>query len=173
MRFLFLGSLIPTKGPHLLLEAFASLPAGAATLHIAGPAPKLDLDPSYAERLASRARELPGVTLEPAFAPGEVQRRLDSADVLVLPSLWEENSPLVLREATAAGLRVVASQRGGIAELVPDARLFEPDVHLALSTALAAEVRRGRGRREPVHWEQPLEHAAEVLSWYHRCSASC
>ncbi len=168
VRFLFLGSLIPTKGPQLLLEAFARLPAGAATLHIAGPAPALDLDPDFARRITARARQLPGVSIEPAFPPGQVQRRLDDADVLVVPSLWEENSPLVVREATAAGLRICASERGGIGELDPDARLFEPSAPGALLMALAAELRAGRGRRPPIRWEQPAEHAGRLLSWYHR-----
>ena len=169
VRFLFLGSLIPTKGPHLLVEAFSRLPAGAATLHLAGPSPTTDLAPDYAERLHARVRALPGVSVEPAFPPGRVQARLDQADVLVLPSLWEENSPLVVREATAAGLRVLASRRGGVAELAPGAHFFEPDEPNSLLAALAAEARRGRGRAPAATWEGPERHAARVHSWYHRC----
>ena len=169
VRFLFLGSLIPTKGPHLLVEAFARLPAGAATLHLAGPRPPNDLAPDYAERLVTRVRGLPGATIEEAFPPGQVQARLDHADVLVLPSLWEENSPLVVREATAAGLRVVVSRRGGVAELAPAARTFEPDESTSLLAALAAELRMGRGRVEPSNWDEPAAHARRVRSWYHRC----
>ena len=170
VRFLFLGSLIPTKGPHLLLDAFARLPAGAATLHFAGPAPALDLDPDYARRLTARAAGIPGVTLEPAFEPGQVQPRLDAADVLVLPSLWEENSPLVVREATAAGLRVIASRRGGIRELAPEARFMEPTKPHTIFTALAAELRQGRGRAAPVSWDSTRRHAERVLAWYHHCA---
>ncbi|MFH1467287.1 MAG: glycosyltransferase [Pseudomonadota bacterium] len=172
LRFLFVGSLIPTKGPHLLLEAFARLPAGAATLRLVGPAPPGDLDPGYAARLVRRAAEIPGVRLDPPFLPGEVQAVLDEADVFVLPSLWEENSPLVLREARAAGLRVVASQRGGVPELVPGARLFEPEAPGTLAACLAAECRRGRSRVPPVGSPTPDQHAAEVEGWYRRCLAS-
>jgi len=168
VRFLFVGSLIPTKGPHLLLEAFARLPAGAATLRLVGPCHPTDLDPGYAARLVRRAAELPGVRLDPPFLPGDAQSVLDEADVFVLPSLWEENSPLVLREARAAGLRVVASRRGGVAELVPGARLFEPEAHGALPEALAAECRRGRGRVPPQPSPTPAQHAAEVEAWYRR-----
>ena len=51
---------------------------------------------------------------------GEAQTRLwDSLDLLVLPSLWWENSPLVLHEALAAGVPVVASRTGGVPEILP------------------------------------------------------
>ncbi len=167
LRFLFLGSMIPTKAPHLLLEAFSRLPRGAASLLLVGPRPELDLDPTYAERLAARAADTPDARLQGPFAPGGVQPLLDDADVLVVPSLWEENSPLVVREATAAGLRVVASRRGGIRELAPDARLFEPTDPHALERALRAELARGRGRAEPRRWDDPRRHAGRVIAWYH------
>lgn len=171
VRFLFAASLIPTKGAHIALEAFAGLPVGAATLHIAGPRPRLDLDPGYAARLLARAAAIPGVTVEGPFPPGEAQARFDRADVLLLPSLWEENSPLIVREATAAGLRVVASRRGGVAELDPDARLVEPEP-TALRGAMAEELRSGRWRRAPLPWPDGRHHAAEVLHWYRRCLGS-
>ncbi len=172
LRLLFLGSMIPTKSPHSLVEAFASLPPGAATLHLAGPRPQLDLDPGYARRLEARVAGLPGASIEGAFAPGQVQSRLDAADVLVVPSRWEENSPLVVREASAAGLRVVAARRGGIAELVPKARFFEPNEPGALERALLAELRAGRGREPPRRWDDPARHAGRVLDWYHASTSN-
>jgi glycosyltransferase involved in cell wall biosynthesis len=168
LRLLFVGSLIPTKGVHLLIEAFARLPAGAATLRVIGPQPPTDVDPTYARRLSERVREVPGARLCGPFAPGQVQPVLDEADVLVLPSIWEENSPLVLREARAAGLRIVASRRGGIPEVAPGARLCEPDVD-SLLRALLAECARGRGREAAIPSARPEAHAAECLAWYRRC----
>ena len=50
-------------------------------------------------------------------------------DVLVVPSIWPENSPFVIQEALLSGVPVVASRIGGIPELVDDGRnglLFEP-----------------------------------------------
>ncbi len=41
-------------------------------------------------------------------------------DALVVPSVWYENAPLVISEAFAAGLPVVASRLGGMAEAVRD-----------------------------------------------------
>ena len=164
VRFLFAGALIPTKGPHLLVEAFARLPAGAATLVLAGPRVPLDLDPSYAERLASRVAEVPGAILLPPYPPGDAAHFLGGGDVLVVPSLWEENSPLVVREARAAGLRILASRRGGIPEIAPQARFFEPEARGGLARALAAEVREGRRRDPPATWEDPEAQATRLLS---------
>ena len=48
---------------------------------------------------------------------------LASTDVIVIPSLWVENSPNVILESPGdAGFRVVGSNIGGIAELVPHDR---------------------------------------------------
>jgi GT2 family glycosyltransferase len=58
-----------------------------------------------------------------------VVHSLQSIDVLVVPSIWPENSPLVIREAFLAGIPVVASAIGGIPEAVTDGRnglLFRP-----------------------------------------------
>jgi glycosyltransferase involved in cell wall biosynthesis len=41
-------------------------------------------------------------------------------DVLIVPSLWLENSPLVIHEAFMAGVPVIASRIGGIGELIED-----------------------------------------------------
>ncbi len=168
LRLLFLGSLIPTKGAHLLVEAFASLPAGAATLRVVGPRPRPDLDPHYGDRLADRISQLPGARLEAAFAPGGVQPFLDEADVLVAPSSWEENSPLVVREALAAGLRVVASRIGGIPEIAPGARWFQVGEESDLRRALVEELRIGRARNAPAQWPTPTEHAEALVAWYRR-----
>jgi len=52
-----------------------------------------------------------------------------AADVMVLPSLWEEPSPMTIGESFAYARPVIGSRRGGIPELVNDQRagwLFEP-----------------------------------------------
>src|SRR5206468_6511433 len=45
---------------------------------------------------------------------------LAGLDVLVVPSLWWENSPLTVREGALAGLSVVVSQLGGLVEAVEE-----------------------------------------------------
>lgn len=166
VRFLFLGSLIPTKGADILLEAFAALPAGAATLRIVGPSPLWEGRPDWSARLVARIREVPGAEYAPFVPHSEVERELHAADVLCVPSVWEENAPLVLHEAAAAGLRIVASDIGGIPETAPGAALVLPGSVPAWRTALAAEVRGARSRLSPVLRKSVAEHSATLLARY-------
>jgi len=163
VRFLFLGSVIPTKGPHVLLDAFGALRAGTAALTIAGPSPGFDAWPGFAAQVARVAERTPGARLRGAVPAAQVPDLLAAHDVLVLPSLWPENSPLVVREATAAGLRVVVGSVGGAAELAPSALQIPPGDRTALSAALQTEAARGRGRRPPARWPTPDEHAERLL----------
>jgi glycosyltransferase involved in cell wall biosynthesis len=165
LRFLFLGSLIPTKGPHILLQAFEGL---EARLTLYGPRVDLPLDPGFFERLTARVEAAPNVRYEGVFGPRERQAILDGADVLVVPSTWPENSPLVVREALAAGLRVVASAAGGIAELSSRIRTVPPGDPARLREALQAEIHRGRGR-DPARGF-PMEPHLSALSLHY---ASC
>lgn len=165
LRFLFASSMIPTKGPDRLLAAFACLPTGAAVLTLAGPSTPYDGRPDFSRDLRARVVRTPGATWRGPVAPAQVADLLAAHDVLVLPSIWPENSPLVIREATAAGLRTVASSLGGASELDPLMRIVDPSDGIdALAEALAAEVTHGRGRRPPLPWPTPDEHAAALVT---------
>jgi glycosyltransferase involved in cell wall biosynthesis len=83
-------------------------------------------------------------------------------DVLVLPSIWPENSPLVVREATAAGLHIIARDIGGTRELAPNCTLFHDDDEL--QTALKKATQLGRMRHPPAIWPTPSEHAQTLLN---------
>ncbi len=66
-------------------------------------------------------------------------------DCLVVPSLWYENSPLVIQEAYAVGLPVVASRLGALVEKVQDGRtgyLFAPGDSVDLARVLREIVER-------------------------------
>ncbi|MDP2306843.1 MAG: glycosyltransferase [Pseudomonadota bacterium] len=170
VRFLFLGGLLPTKGPDVALEAFARLPAGAATLRLVGPSLPYDGRTTYADKLRARAAEVPGASLTGPCPADHVPALFAEADVLLFPSTWEENSPLVLREAGAAGLRIVASDLPGVTEVLGADRAVrvEPGSVEAWRRALAAEVRQGRARVSPLVTEPLDAHAARVLGLYGR-----
>jgi GT2 family glycosyltransferase/glycosyltransferase involved in cell wall biosynthesis len=128
LRLGFLGSLMASKAPHLLIEAQQRLPSGSATVTLVGAHTPYHADDSYRARLEPLLR-LPGVTCSGPVPPEGVPQLLASFDLLVVPSIWEENSPLVIREAFAAGVPVVASRIGGIPEMVEEGAggvLFEP-----------------------------------------------
>jgi glycosyltransferase involved in cell wall biosynthesis len=52
----------------------------------------------------------------------EVADALADIDLLIVPSLWPENSPLTMHEAFLAGTTVLAADAGGMAELLQHGR---------------------------------------------------
>lgn len=121
LRIAFLGTLAPHKAPHLVLEAFARLPAelrARATLTLHGPKQHF---PDYVAALERRASEL-GARLPGTLARADVPAMLAATDLLVVPSVWYENSPLTIHEARAARTAVLVSDLGGMAELVEPGR---------------------------------------------------
>ena len=128
LRLGFVGSLVPSKGPHLLLEAFSQLPPDSATLSLFGSHLPYHGDDSY-RHLLKPLLDQPGVLHHGAIPHREVPGVLANLDLLVVPSTWLENAPLVVKEAFLAGVPVVASRLGGMAEAVQDGEnglLFEP-----------------------------------------------
>ena len=107
-----------------------------------------------------------------AIPSAEVPALMSRHDALVLPSIWPENSPLVVREATAQGLPVIGPALGGCGELAPHAlRVANADELLA---AMETICREGRTRTESQRWPSPSEHAehfARVSDKYMRTCA--
>jgi len=112
---LFVGRLDPVKGGPLLLEAFAAV-------HRDHPEARLDIvgDGSERPRLEAQARALGAAVTFHGYLPQEaVADRLAAADMLVLPS-FAEGVPVVLMEAMASRIPVIASRVAGVPELVED-----------------------------------------------------
>jgi len=134
LRLGYLGSIAPAKGLHVLIEAFNSLPADAS-LTIFGD---LEVAPDYVAELRRLARH-PGVRFAGGVSPQRVGRSLAEMDCMVVPSLWHETFCLVIQEANAVGVPVVASDLGALPERVQDGvngRLFPPGDVEALSDIL-------------------------------------
>lgn len=108
---LFVGRLSPEKGLGVLLDAWSRL--SELPLRIAGSGPEQ-------ESLADRARAMPNVTLLGWQSPEQVRELMRGAYCLVVPSLAYEGFPLTIAEAYSAGLPVIASGHGSLAELVRD-----------------------------------------------------
>ncbi|MFH1550591.1 MAG: glycosyltransferase family 4 protein [Planctomycetota bacterium] len=124
VRFGFVGTVSEMKGVHVLAEAFNRLEDRKATLHVFG---SMETFPRYANRVRSLIGR-DGAYFHGAFEPADVARTFEQFDVLVTPSIWYENSPLVIHEAFMSGTPVIATNLGGMADLVRDGEwglLFE------------------------------------------------
>jgi glycosyltransferase involved in cell wall biosynthesis len=136
LRIGFVGTVVWHKGLHVLISAARRLPAESYELVIFGDP---DVFPEYAADLRRSADGLP-VVFRGRFDAGKVADVFAEIDVLVVPSLWLENSPLVIHEAFMCGVPVVGARIGGIAGLVTDGvngLLFDPGSDEALAQALA------------------------------------
>lgn len=165
----FLGSLAWQKGVHVLVEAFNQLPADAAALTIYGSDQAF---PDYGAELRMMARH-PNIRFAGAVDYADVGAVLHQLDLLVVPSLWYENSPLVIQEAYIVGVPVVASRLGALTEKVRDdvtGRLFSPgDTHALadlLRSILANPAQLAQWRAAITPPPTLAEHAQIVLEQY-------
>lgn len=124
--FGYIGVVDPVKGVHLLVEAFA--PLRNAELRIYGG--EADYAP-YPDRkqFLTYLQQSPHIRMMGRYENQEVGRILREVDVVVAPSIWYENAPLVIREAFLARKPVVTAAFGGMQEWVRDGvngLLFQP-----------------------------------------------
>ncbi|MBI5511513.1 MAG: glycosyltransferase [Deltaproteobacteria bacterium] len=114
-RLAYVGQLIRRKGVDIALQALAELrrTAPACTLTVIGDGPEA----RALEALAARLGIAPAVTFTGGLPPERVAAALDGHGVLLVPSRAEPLG-LVALEGMAAGLIVVTSGAGGLAELV-------------------------------------------------------
>src|SRR5581483_9427331 len=106
--FLFLGRLAREKGLGDLLAAWRTI---EAPLVVAGDGPqRLELEAAAPRNFGFRG----------SVSPDEVPGLLRGARALVVPSRWYEGAPRVVIEAYAAGVPVIASRLGGLAQTVDD-----------------------------------------------------
>jgi len=122
VRFGFLGRIIPVKGISLLIDVFNKLDHSKAELNIYGRIP------SSLAFLKERSLNST-INFKGSYNCKDISSILSNIDILVVPSIWYENSPLVIHEAFLAKIPVITSNLGGMAELVTDGKnglLFEP-----------------------------------------------
>ncbi|MBL8694195.1 MAG: glycosyltransferase family 4 protein [Planctomycetes bacterium] len=125
----FIGSVIPSKGVHTLIDAVNRLPAEACVLRIHGEAfPWHDIR-NYEEQLKSRVKRSHPVEFCGRYKNEDLPKILGALDVLVVPSLWYESYCMTIREGFLAGVPVICSRLGPMADAVEDGvtgLLYEP-----------------------------------------------
>jgi glycosyltransferase involved in cell wall biosynthesis len=171
----YASRLVAEKGVDCLLDASRSFAAGTR-LRMIGSG-----------RMASQVRarvaaeRLP-VDVQGPLPPTDVAEHLREAAVAVLPALWWENCPMAILEAAALGVPVVASDVGGIPELVTNGRtglLVPPGDPDALAGAVnrlvdhpESAARMGREAWARVRGRHdPQQHVAALLALYGQLSA--
>jgi glycosyltransferase involved in cell wall biosynthesis len=119
LRVAFFGRLDPAKGVHILIDALATIPDARIRLDIYGVV-QGDGGREYAERLERTAAHDSRITHHNPLPATDVTMTLQGYDLLAVPSQCLETGPMVVLEAFAAGVPVIGSNLGGIAELVTD-----------------------------------------------------
>lgn len=117
LRVGYVGQIAAHKGVHVLVRAVRQLPELPIALDIYGD---LDAQPEYAQSLRQLAAGDARIRLRGTFPRGEISAVMQNLDVVVVPSTWYENSPNAMLEAFAHRTPVIASDLGGMAELVQD-----------------------------------------------------
>ena len=144
LSVLFLGTLARHKGPDVLVRAAVRVRDPGLRVVLRGSAV---VDPAYVAELRELAAGDPRIRLAGTCPLDEVPHELARADLLVVPSLWEENLPLVVGEALGAGVPVAASDLGGLREWLGAGRygpLFPAGSDEALADILQTLLRRPR-----------------------------
>jgi glycosyltransferase involved in cell wall biosynthesis len=174
----FIGSLQAHKGVHVLLEAMRRLPeTSPVELRIYGSAPTGA--EAYRRELQKIASGDPRIAFRGTFENRQIAEVLNGIDALVVPSLWHENMPLVSLSAQAANCPLIASDLGGLSDVVVHEKnglLFAPGSSVAL-TELIMRVLREEGllsrlSSQAVHPLDMERYVDELESEYrHACGS--
>lgn len=128
--FGFIGAVTEAKGIEDLLTAFTSRSSDETRLLIAGKGEDAYLRSLQAKFPTDTVRWLGQVPPDEFYS---------NIDCLVVPSRWHEPQGLVIVEGLRRGLPIIATQRGGIPEMLADRsehRLYNPDAPDALASAM-------------------------------------
>lgn len=116
LRLVYLGRIDPIKGLEKVIGALREMPLAEIELNIYGT-----VQPGnerYKQHLLNLAEGDSRIRFQPSVPRSEIYKTLAEHHFLVVPSQVCETGPLVVLEAFAAGVPVIGSNLGGIAELV-------------------------------------------------------
>lgn len=118
LRIGYLGQIAPHKGLHTLIESLRNIDDLSLNLKIYGDLSKF---PSYVDHLEQLAKEDKRIMFQGVYNTEEqLTEILRNIDIVVVPSLWYENSPNTILEAFAHSTPVIAADIGGMSELVEE-----------------------------------------------------
>ena len=115
LRIGFIGTLYQHKGAHILVQAIKNLDKRDLELKIYG---KMNDFPDYVEKLLKIAEGDERISFLGTFPNSQINEIFAGIDVLVVPSVWYENTPLVIYSAQACRCPVIATDLGGMSEVI-------------------------------------------------------
>jgi glycosyltransferase involved in cell wall biosynthesis len=130
---LYVGQLAKHKGIPILIEAFKKIETKNVRLCIIGKGPNME----WFEKLSEGDER---IKFYGFISESKLREHYEQANITVVPSIWYDNSPMVIYESFMRGTPVIGSRIGGIPELVEDGYngfLFEPGNTEQLKTILA------------------------------------
>jgi len=177
-RFAFFGQLNAFKGIDVLLEAMRIIDSetaadrrnpgsGARASTRRDRAPRLrihggnlDMQPAdFQERVLGMIEALPSVSYQGRYDHASLTALMSEVDWVVVPSVWWENSPMVIQEAFLHGRPVIASDIGAMAEKVTDG---VNGLHFRAGDAASLARVMTRAATTPGLWEQLRPRGTEV-----------
>ncbi len=166
LRVGFIGSLLPHKGPQVLLEALKGFSSEEVEAHFFG-----HFEGPFATYLQAMSPQ--GLCqFHGAYRPEDLPHLLAQVDLVVVPSIWEDCAPFVVAEALAARAPVLGSRIGGIPDFIDEGItgiLFPPGDAQALHMELRRLVRGPQtlqrmqeAIQSPRGFDAYLDHLCEV-----------
>jgi glycosyltransferase involved in cell wall biosynthesis len=167
-KILFIGRVVPEKGPDLLLKAVRRLKGKVPPFKVRLVGSKnfaliSELSP-YERELRALAEPIQDIVeFQPSISRDKLLGEYHAASIFCAPSNWDDPFPLTVLEAMASGLPVVASKRGGIPEGgATEILYFSPPNVDELAECLAVYLQDAKTRAE---WGARARKRAEVFDW--------
>lgn len=154
-RFGFFGQINPYKGLHVVLEALHEMPKEQRkkiVLEVHG-ANLENQSKEFQEKIEELRKPLikQGVVqwVGP-YQPHELRARMAGVDWVLVPSIWWENSPMVIQEAFVSGRPVICSDIGGMAEKVHHG---SDGIHVAAGSTIGWQQVFSKTTKDTILWD--------------------
>jgi len=118
-RFSFIGTAIPEKGLDVAIEAFNKVNLPNAVFNIYAD---LKHDKEYVKSLKKSSKDNPNIVFKKTFPPEEIGKVFKEIDCFIMPSVWFENAPLVIKNAILSKTPVIASDIPGVRDNIFDGK---------------------------------------------------
>ena len=170
IKILFVGTLLPHKGAHLLINAVLQLPHAHVELRIIG---NPERGGGYANDLVTASSEDTRITFAGECDHSSLPKEYEWCDLLVMPSIWDENEPMVVKEARWCGIPVATHDLPGIGSLVVGEKdgWIIPDPSIASWKEWLAQLEQHKNRCLPPNIELPTNQTFSTTMLEHYTAA--